>query len=83
MPAYPLAKAKEQLSRLIDRALAGEEITITRHGKPVVDLRPRLSGGQGRPSSALIDEITSRAKLLPRLNERAADIIRAMRDEER
>ena len=59
MTDYPLVKAKEQLSRLIDKALAGEEVTITRHGKPVVDLRPRSASGQGRPKSALIDEIAA------------------------
>ena len=31
----PLAEAKAQLSSLIDRAESGEEIVITRHGKPV------------------------------------------------
>lgn len=30
--------AKTQLSRLIDRAIAGEEVVITRHGKPVARL---------------------------------------------
>jgi prevent-host-death family protein len=83
MTDYPLVKAKEQLSRLIDKALAGEEVTITRHGKPVVDLRPRLASGQGRPMSALIDEIAARAKLLPPLKESAAETVRRMRDEER
>jgi prevent-host-death family protein len=83
MTDYPLVKAKEQLSRLIDKALAGEEVTITRHGKPVVDLRPRGAGGQGHPTSALIDEIAARAKLLRPLKESAAESIRRMRDEER
>ena len=31
----PLAEAKAQLSSLVDRAESGEEIVITRHGKPV------------------------------------------------
>ena len=30
--------AKAQLSRLLDRATAGEEIVITRHGRPVAKL---------------------------------------------
>jgi len=30
--------AKSQLSSLLDRAAAGEEITITKHGKPVAKL---------------------------------------------
>ena len=28
------------MSELIDRALAGEGVTITRHGHPVVELKP-------------------------------------------
>lgn len=32
--------AKNQLSELLHRAEAGEEIVLTRHGKPVVELRP-------------------------------------------
>jgi prevent-host-death family protein len=32
--------AKAQLSRLLDRAEAGEEIVITRHGRPVAKLVP-------------------------------------------
>jgi prevent-host-death family protein len=38
--AYSVADAKNQLPKLIDRALAGEEVVITRRGKPVVELRP-------------------------------------------
>jgi len=79
MTDYPLVKAKEQLSRLIDKVLAGEEVTNTRHGKPVVDLRPRSATGRGRPPGALIDEIAARAKLLPPLKKRAAEIVREMR----
>jgi prevent-host-death family protein len=32
--------AKTQLSRLLDRATRGEEVVITRHGKPVARLVP-------------------------------------------
>ena len=35
MTAVGVLEAKTQLSSLLDRAAAGEEITITRHGKPV------------------------------------------------
>jgi prevent-host-death family protein len=37
---HSVAEAKNRLSDLIDRALAGEAVTITRHGRPVVELRP-------------------------------------------
>ena len=35
-----LYDAKTQLSRLVDRAIAGEDIVIARAGKPVVRLVP-------------------------------------------
>ena len=41
--AYSIADAKNRLPKLIDRALDGEEVVITRHGKPVAELRPALS----------------------------------------
>ena len=37
--AYGVAEAKNTLPKLIDRALQGEEVVITRHGKPVAELR--------------------------------------------
>jgi prevent-host-death family protein len=40
MTTYSVADAKNQLPKLIDRALEGEEVIITRRGKPVVELRP-------------------------------------------
>jgi prevent-host-death family protein len=43
MTAYSVAEAKNRLPALIDRALSGEEVIITRRGKPVVELRPALS----------------------------------------
>jgi prevent-host-death family protein len=38
MTDYSVAEAKNNLPKLIDRALAGEEVTITRRGKVVVKL---------------------------------------------
>ncbi|HEX4080871.1 MAG TPA: type II toxin-antitoxin system prevent-host-death family antitoxin [Rhizomicrobium sp.] len=40
MATYSVADAKNALPRLIDSALAGEEVIITRHGKSVAELRP-------------------------------------------
>ena len=80
MPVYSIAQAKDQLSKLVDEALAGEDVTITRHGKPVAKLRPAVCDA-GRWSPELIDEIAARAKSLPSLGESAADIVRRMRDE--
>ncbi|HWB50056.1 MAG TPA: type II toxin-antitoxin system prevent-host-death family antitoxin [Stellaceae bacterium] len=40
MANYSVADAKNQLPRLIDKALEGEEVVITRRGKPLVELTP-------------------------------------------
>ena len=40
MGKHSVAEAKNKLSELIDRALEGEGVVITRHGQPVVELRP-------------------------------------------
>jgi prevent-host-death family protein len=44
-------EAKTQLSRLVERAEAGEEIVITRRGKPAARLVPER-GGDGFASLA-------------------------------
>lgn len=40
MTTVGMHEAKTQLSRLVERALAGEEIVITRRGQAVVRLAP-------------------------------------------
>ena len=47
MTTYSVADAKTTLPRLIDRALEGEEVVITRHGRPVVELRPMPKTARG------------------------------------
>ena len=39
MAHYSVATTKDRLSSLIDKAMAGEEVVITRHGKPVVEIK--------------------------------------------
>lgn len=40
MSTHSVAEAKNKLPELIGRALKGEQIVITRHGHPVVELKP-------------------------------------------
>lgn len=39
MTQHSVAEAKNRLSDLINRSLAGESVIITRHGHPVVELK--------------------------------------------
>jgi prevent-host-death family protein len=40
MTEYSVAEAKNRLPKLINQAMEGEEVVITRRGKPVAELRP-------------------------------------------
>lgn len=40
MSSHSVAEAKNRFSELIDLALKGEQVVITRHGQPVIEFRP-------------------------------------------
>ena len=40
MSTHTIAETKNQLSKLINRALKGEHIVVTRRGQPVIELKP-------------------------------------------
>lgn len=82
MDTHSIVEAKNQLSQLIDRALAGEEVIITRHGKPVVTLRP-VEKPPRRITQADIDWLKERRD--SRLRKDTLDagmLVSQMRDEE-
>jgi len=58
-----VSEARAALPRILDRVLAGEEVTITRHGKPVaVVVRPDTLRVR-RAEEALVAAATVRAVL--------------------
>jgi prevent-host-death family protein len=80
MSTHSVADAKNHLSKLIDRALAGEGVTITRHGKPVVELRP-VSPAPGPVTPADVDWVAARRRGR-KAKEDAGTFVSRMRDEE-
>jgi len=58
MSAYSIADAKAGLPGLINRAMAGEEVIITRHRKPVAELRPKTA-----PAASLAERTESYRRL--------------------
>lgn len=42
MAVYSVAEAKNRLPNLINKALEGEEVIITRRGKPLVEIKPTV-----------------------------------------
>jgi prevent-host-death family protein len=47
MSSYSVAEARNNLPKLLDRMLAGEEVVITRRGKPIARLEPESKPGPG------------------------------------
>lgn len=81
MGTHSVAEAKNQLSELIDRALAGEGVVITRHGHPVVELKP--VSPPARPISAAdIDWLVARRVGDRPVSSDAGTLVSTMRDED-
>ena len=83
MSRHSVVDAKNNLSDLIARAESGEEVVITRHGRPVVELRAVQSAAAGpRPmTQADWDWLdANRIKLAPGAPD-SVTLVRQMRDE--
>jgi antitoxin (DNA-binding transcriptional repressor) of toxin-antitoxin stability system len=81
MGTHSVAEAKNRLPELIDRALKGEGIVITRHGRPVVELKAIPE--PARPVSAAdLDWLAARRVKVRGMKKSAAELVTAMRDEE-
>jgi prevent-host-death family protein len=57
-------EAKNTLGTLLDRAERGEEIVITRHGRPVARLVPNTGRIDANQAQAAFDRIRQRAQRL-------------------
>jgi prevent-host-death family protein len=72
-------EAKNKLGSLLDRVQDGEEIVITRHGRPVARLVPDTGGIDRSQARAAADRIRARAKRL-KAGEFNWDALKADRD---
>jgi prevent-host-death family protein len=81
MSEHSVAEARNNLSKLIDRAIEGDSVVITRHGHPVIELKP-LSAPRRPMTDADMDWLKARrvGRKRPKLN--AAELISGIRDEE-
>jgi len=81
MASHSVAEAKNQLSSLIQRALKGERVVITRHGHPVVELK--TVAAQGRPMTEADLEWIRASRVGPRVSgPDAGRLVSEMRDED-
>jgi prevent-host-death family protein len=85
MSTYSVAEAKNNLPKLLDRVLAGEEVTITRRGKPIARLVAEvgIQAPIDRPKSPFDIEWLKRHVVTPKTQVDSGDLLRQMRDDYR
>jgi prevent-host-death family protein len=71
--AYSVADAKNRLPSLIDKTLAGEEVIITRRGKPVVELIP--AARQAAPATGTHEWLRARTRARPGVGLTSIEIL--------
>lgn len=77
MSSYSVAEAKNNLPKLLDRMLSGEEVVITRRGKPIAQLNPTEPAVRRSPVD--IEWLRS-VRIKPKQPTDAAVLVREMRD---
>ena len=75
MVTVNIAQAKARLSALLDKVEAGEDVVITRHGRPVAHL-----SSVSRPKQAVRPLAEFRAKM-PSWRKPSATLLREIRDD--
>ncbi len=81
MGQHSVAEAENHLSDLIERALGGEDVVITRHGTPVVELKPVRPSA--RPMTREdVDWVVARRVRLKNRDFNAVALVSQMRDED-
>jgi prevent-host-death family protein len=74
MTTYSVADAKNGLPRLIDLALEGQEVIISRHGKPVAELRP-IRVTTPSPSAAIHEWMKTRRDSRPAIDVTSVQLL--------
>lgn len=83
MSEHSLVEATTKLSALIDRALKGEDVVITRDGRPVVSLRPVEAQTPRMTTAETLAWLrANRGKAITPIGEDAGSFVSRLRDEE-
>ena len=73
---YSVAEAKSGLSELLDRVEAGEEILITRRGRPIA----RVEGAEAARKKLPLPSLRALRATQPKARTSSAVLIRHLRD---
>lgn len=81
MATYGVAEAKNNFTHLLDRVEQGETVTITRHGKPVAEIKaatrqkPLPNEAQRR---AAFEKLRQMRETLPPATQTSVELLREM-----
>lgn len=79
MARYSVAEAKDRFSGLLDKALGGEEVVITRRGQPVAEIRP-FRHPAAKTAGALDAWAKARRDARPKLSIGSVELLNRMYD---
>jgi prevent-host-death family protein len=79
MSNVSIADAKARLSELVERVEAGDEVCITRRGKPVA----KLTAAKGKWQPVDAEALRALTSTMPKQKESAGDFMRRVRDSDR
>jgi prevent-host-death family protein len=74
-----IAEAKAQLSKLVERAAAGDTVCIMRRGKPVA----QITAIKTRRKRINVSALRALTQVMPVQRESARGFVRRLRDQER
>lgn len=82
MSTYSVSEAKNGLPSLIDRAIEGEEVLITRRGQVVAELRPARAGSPSPAGrAAAFARLKAAREAQPSIGVDSLDILRELKEE--
>jgi len=81
MATYSVAEAANRLPNLIDQALEGETVIISRHGKPVVELT-RTGVAVAPPSKATYEWLRERRRSWKTIPITSEELLRQLAERE-
>ncbi len=79
MRSINLADAKTHLSKLVERAAAGEPVLILRRGKPIA----QITSVEEPRTPIDLSALRALTQAMPKQKHGAADMVRKMRDDAR
>ncbi len=84
MANYGVAEAKNNFTHLLDRVEEGERVVITRHGKPVAEIRP-VAPERPLPTEserrAAFERLRKMRESLPPATQTSVELLREMYDD--